>query len=196
MKALAEIQRKLKAPKNQHNSFGKYDYRSCEDILEALKKLLIDEKINATLTLSDEVKTVGTFMYIEATAQLTCEDQVAEVKAQAGINPTQKGMSLAQCFGASSSYARKYALAGLFLLDDNKDQDTKDNTKENREPIKVEEINETKSKLVDAYKNGELKDAFYEYNPSMQEYLRDFANKLRTCKTNEEAENLLESNDK
>lgn len=130
LKELIAIQAELKAPKGQFNSFGKYSYRSCEDILEAVKPLLT--KYNATILLTDEVKSVGEHIYIEATAIFQVKDTSISVRAQAGINPNRKGMDVAQSYGASSSYARKYVLAGLLLLDDNKDADTKDNSEENR----------------------------------------------------------------
>jgi len=118
---LVNIQGRLKAPKNQRNSFGNYNYRSCEDILEAVKPLL--QEFNLSLTLDDETKEAASIPYIEATATLSDgKDSIAR-KAQAGINPNKKGMDIAQSFGASSSYARKYALNGLFLIDDKKDAD-------------------------------------------------------------------------
>lgn len=123
MKELIEIQSELKAPKNQRNNFGKYNYRSCEDILEALKPLLKANK--CTLVITDEVKQVGDLVFIEASAEILDKDgKGRKVKAQAGINPNRKGMDIAQSFGSSSSYARKYALNGLFLIDDTKDSDT------------------------------------------------------------------------
>lgn len=118
---LTEIQNELKAPKNQYNHFGKYKYRSCEDILEAVKPLL--KKHDCTLTITDEVKEVGGMVFVEATATITDSDGCQVVKAQAGIDPNRKGMDIAQSFGSSSSYARKYALNGLFLIDDTKDAD-------------------------------------------------------------------------
>ena len=121
MKELIEIQSELKAPKNQFNSFGKYNYRSQEDILEALKPLL--KKHGCTLTVSDEVKTSGVFTYVEAVATIQKGESIVSVSAQAGI-ADRKGMDLAQSFGSSSSYARKYALNGLFLIDDTKDADS------------------------------------------------------------------------
>lgn len=121
MKQLINIQSELKAPKNQFNSFGKYHYRNAEDILEAVKPLLL--KYECTLTLSDCVQTSGSLVYVEATAKLCHHDQCISITAQAGIDPNRKGMDIAQAFGASSSYARKYALSGLFLLDDSKDAD-------------------------------------------------------------------------
>jgi len=115
---LQEIQKQLKAPKNQFNSFGKYHYRSCEDILEAVKPMLGD----SILTLTDTVKECGGMVFIEATARFQNGDNVTEVTACAGVE-SRKGMDLAQSFGASSSYSRKYALNGLFLIDDTKDAD-------------------------------------------------------------------------
>ena len=129
MKSLIEIQEKLKAPKNQTNSFGKYKYRSCEDILEAVKPLLAEH--NATLTLSDKVLSVADIPYIEVTAEFTDSDGKTKiVTACAGIDVDKKGMDVAQCFGTSSSYARKYALNGLFLIDDTKDSDSQDNSEQ------------------------------------------------------------------
>jgi len=117
------IQTELKAPKSQYNSFGKYSYRNQEDILEAVKPLL--SKYNLSLTITDEVKSIeGALPYIEARAILHAPDGNVEAKAQAGIDPNRKGMDIAQSFGSSSSYARKYALNGLFLIDDTKDADS------------------------------------------------------------------------
>ena len=130
MKELIAIQKELNVPKNQRNKFGNYNYRSCEDILVALKPLL--DKYKSSILITDDVKEVAGIPYVEATAVFKGQDTEAlSVRAQAGINPNQKGMSISQSFGASSSYARKYALAGMFLLDDTKDADTQDNSKEN-----------------------------------------------------------------
>lgn len=119
---LVKIQSELKAPKNQRNNFGKYNYRSCEDILEAVKPLLAAEGL--LLTISDEIMFAGTSLaYVEATAMISDGNGECVVKAQAGIDPNRKGMDIAQSFGSSSSYARKYALNGLFLIDDTKDSD-------------------------------------------------------------------------
>ena len=120
---LSVMQSKLKAPKNQYNSFGKYNYRSCEDILEGLKPLLLEYK--ATVTLSDEIKQIGDRYYLEATATFvdTEKGDKIEVKALAREDETKKGMDLAQVTGSVSSYARKYALNGLFAIDDTKDSD-------------------------------------------------------------------------
>jgi hypothetical protein len=127
MKELIEIQYQLKAPKNQRNNFGKYNYRSCEDILEGLKGLLSEYK--CYVTLSDTVEHVGNIVVIKATATITNNEGVQiSVDAFAGVDPNKKGMDIAQTFGSSSSYARKYALNGLFAIDDTKDADTQDNT--------------------------------------------------------------------
>jgi hypothetical protein len=122
MKELIQIQSELKAPKSQFNAFGKYNYRSCEDILEAVKPLLL--KYGCTLTIRDEVKEIAGIPFIESTASIKNDSESMSVTAQAGIDPNRKGMDIAQCFGASSSYARKYCLNGLFLIDDTKDPDS------------------------------------------------------------------------
>jgi hypothetical protein len=122
MDKLRLIQSELKAPKNQRNNFGKYNYRSCEDILEAVKPLL--KKHKCTLTISDEVKELGGLLFVEAISIISDGENQVHVKAQAGIDPNRKGMDIAQSFGSSSSYARKYSLNGLFLIDDTKDADS------------------------------------------------------------------------
>ena len=125
MDKLRLIQSELKAPKNQRNNFGKYNYRSCEDILEAVKPLL--KKHKCTLTISDEVKELGGFLFVEAISIISDGENQVHVKSQAGIDPNRKGMDIAQSFGSSSSYARKYSLNGLFLIDDTKDADSTNN---------------------------------------------------------------------
>ena len=121
---LSNIQNELKCNKNQYNSFGKYKYRSCEDILEAVKPICAKHK--ATLVVSDELKYIGERYYIEATAELIDIEDGSRVQntAYAREEETKKGMDGSQITGASSSYARKYALNGLFLIDDVKDSDT------------------------------------------------------------------------
>ncbi len=121
---LVEIQQKLKAPKNQTNSFGGYKYRSCEDILEAVKPLLK----NCSILLSDEVVNVGTKNYVKAIAMFTNGKDQIIATAYAREAEDKKGMDDAQITGSASSYARKYALNGLFAIDDTKDADTMDNT--------------------------------------------------------------------
>ena len=143
MEKLIKIQNELKAPKNQRNNFGNYNYRSCEDILEGLKPLLL--KYNCSLTLTDTIRQVGDRYYICAEAIFTCNEtkEVEAVSAFAREEETKKGMDGSQITGASSSYARKYALNGLFLIDDTKDADAtnthgKDEVKEEpKKPSKV-----------------------------------------------------------
>lgn len=118
---LRAVQSALKAPKGQENKFGGYKYRSCEDILEAVKPLLAENGL--ALTISDEVVMVGERYYVRATATITDGDQSHSVTAQAREPESRKGMDEAQVTGSSSSYARKYALNGLFCIDDTKDPD-------------------------------------------------------------------------
>jgi hypothetical protein len=122
MDALKRIQQQLKAPKSQRNSFGNYNYRSCEDILEAVKPLLAEEK--AMLLLSDELVQIGERYYVKATARFVQDSESIEVTAYAREAEIKKGMDESQITGTASSYARKYALNGLFLIDDTKDADT------------------------------------------------------------------------
>lgn len=119
---LLKIQIELKAPKNQYNSFGEYRYRSCEDILEAVKPLL--KETNSVLLLSDEITEVGERIYVKATATLKDEKDSISVSAFAREVEEKKKLDGSQLTGVASSYARKYALNGLFCIDDTKDADT------------------------------------------------------------------------
>jgi len=152
MKELIAIQTELKAPKNQFNAFGKYKYRNCEDILESLKPFLL--KYQCTLILEDEVKELGGILFIECTASLQKDMEGRAVTAQAGIDTNRKGMDLAQSFGTSSSYARKRALEGLFLLDDTKDPDsTNDHAPKVATVVKTKPTDEQFAYIV-KYLNG------------------------------------------
>ena len=126
---LTEIQHRLKAPKGQYNSFGKYKYRSCEDILEAVKPILYE--VGCFVTLSDEIQLVGDRFYVKATARLQGPDTDVTCTAYAREDLDKKGMDGAQITGTASSYARKYALNGLFCIDDTKDADTDEYAKQN-----------------------------------------------------------------
>lgn len=139
---LQKIQTQLKAPKGQFNSFGKYAYRSCEDILEAVKPLLAENK--ATLTLSDDVMAVADRIYIKATATLSTGEESRSVTAYAREEDAKKGMDASQVTGAASSYARKYALNGLFAIDDTKDSDATNDGKSSGKSAKSEEPKEYK----------------------------------------------------
>lgn len=131
---LLEIQKELKAPKTQFNKFGNYYYRNCEDILEALKPHL--DKNKCALVIKDSIEHIGDRYYIKAVVELIdieTGDKV-ESSALAREEETKKGMDSSQLTGSTSSYARKYALNGMFCIDDNKDADTQDNTKEDDRP--------------------------------------------------------------
>lgn len=150
---LMNIQQELKAPKGQYNSFGKYAYRSCEDILEAVKPLLKKEKV--VLTISDELQYIGNRYYIKATATLIDTESEATISnsAYAREEETKKGMDGSQITGASSSYARKYALNGLFGIDDNKDSDT--TNIQNKEEKEDKKASPKQIELIQKYYQGE-----------------------------------------
>lgn len=135
MSKLLEIQHKLKAPKGQYNNFGKYKFRSCEDILEAVKPILYE--VGCTLTLEDEVELIGDRYYIKATARLKGEDTDEKASAYAREAETKTGMDASQITGTASSYARKYALNGLFCIDDTKDADTDEYAEQTRKEKKT-----------------------------------------------------------
>jgi len=146
---LAEIQAKVKAPKGQFNSFGKYNYRSAEDILEAVKQVV--NPMGYSITISDTIINVGDRYYIKATATLTNGKETYSTDGYAREEESKKGMDGSQVTGASSSYARKYALNGLFALDDTKDSDaTNTHGKEEAKPLLlhklwIEDLNDCKT---------------------------------------------------
>lgn len=152
-KKLAEIQKKLNAPKGQTNDFGGYKYRSCEDILMAVKPLLAE----LVLTVNDEMVLVGDRIYVKATATITDGETSICTSAFARESASRKGMDDAQVTGSTSSYARKYALNGLLLIDDNKDADHADNSQTQRDFSK--EMKQAKSEkalkviFADAWKS-------------------------------------------
>lgn len=156
LEKIQDIQVKLKAPKNLYNSFGKYKYRNAEGILEAVKPFL--EKNGLILTLSDEIINENERYYVKATARITDGDKSLYTTAYAREALTKKGMDDSQITGTASSYARKYALNGLFLLDDTKDADTDEyyNTEKNagdkEETLKIneEQLNELKKLCKEA----------------------------------------------
>lgn len=140
---LSRIQAELKAPKSQRNNFGNYNYRSCEDILEAVKPLLAREGL--VLTITDSIEMVGNRYYVKATATVTDGEKSISTTAYAREADGRKGMDESQVTGSSSSYSRKYALNGLFCIDDTRDADTMDNTEK---PKKAKE----KANIADALK--------------------------------------------
>lgn len=156
---LLAVQSKLKAPKGQYNSFGKYSYRSCEDIVEAAKPLLAEQKL--LLTIADDIILVGERIYVKATATITDTEMGGTITTQAFAREekTKKGMDESQVTGAASSYARKYALNGLFAIDDAKDSDaTNDHGKAASEPKKSEDFFcEECGKKIESYKGKQGK---------------------------------------
>lgn len=132
MQKLVMIQNELKAPKNQHNAFGGYYYRSCEDILEGLKPILL--KYQCSIRLVDEMIMLGDRYYVKSTAVLTDEEngEYVQTVAFAREELQKKGMDASQITGSASSYARKYALNGMFAIDDTKDADTLDNREKDK----------------------------------------------------------------
>lgn len=150
-KKLLDVQTELKAPKGQFNKFGNYSYRSCEDILESLKPLL--KQVKATVVLTDEIKLVGDRYYIEATCKFIDIEtgDVLENKSLAREDESKKGMDLAQVTGSCSSYARKYALNGMFCIDDVKDADAtnKHGKEDNNKSYSQDNATNTARKLSD-----------------------------------------------
>ena len=138
--SLLNIQSELKAPKNQYNSFGKYKYRSTEDILEAVKPLLL--KYGCVMIISDSIHEKAGIIFCESLIKFVDKDgKEFFAAASAGIDPNRKGMDIAQSFGSSSSYSRKYALSALFLLDDTKDADaTNTHGKEEKPKLELNSI--------------------------------------------------------
>ena len=173
MVELIKIQSELKAPKNQTNSFGRYKYRSCEDILEGLKPHLLEH--DCYITLTDDVTEIGGVLMIKATATITnSEGKNITVSAFAGIDPNKKGMDISQTFGSSSSYARKYALNGLFAIDDTKDADTQNNSPTpTKKPAKPSKVSPNISKVKFNLKIGSVA-----YNALFEKY--------RDAKSNED----------
>ena len=145
-KKLIEVQTKLKAPKSQYNSFGKYSYRNCEDILEALKPIL--KEVGATIIISDEVVSVNERYYVKATVKFidTETGEVVEASANAREEDGKKGMDSSQLTGSTSSYARKYALNGLFAIDDTKDSDFTNTHDKEKKTLEV--ISEAQAKRM------------------------------------------------
>lgn len=166
MESLIKIQSELNAPKNQFNKFGNYYYRSCEDILSAVKPLLA--KYNCLLRLTDEVVEVGGRVYVKATAiihDLTNCGSGESVTAYARESETRKGMDDSQITGSASSYARKYALNGLFLIDDVKDADSTNTHDKIEKPKAKGEI----EKALSAIKNVKTKQELAKIETLLQE---------------------------
>lgn len=152
-KKLLEVQTKLKAPKGQFNSFGKYNYRSCEDILESVKPILNESK--ATIIIKDTIKEIGGRIYVEATVifiDIETGEKI-ETTALAREEETKKGMDSSQLTGSTSSYARKYALNGMFCIDDTKDSDST-NKHGKEDEVKKEDNNLSEKQIKRLYAIG------------------------------------------
>ena len=196
---LRDIQATINVAKNQKNTFGNYTYRSCEDILQALQPYT--QKLDIVVLLTDEIKeTMNGWVYVEATATIKDVEtgEAISVKAQAGIQE-RKGMDLSQTFGASSSYARKYALNGLFKLDDNKDADTNAfnkliNAENNDFKGKDNKIVEPKTKTPKNAENEKIKETTKAF---MDAHIKDTNDLELPFEMNEEKqiENLTELHD-
>lgn len=177
MLELMKIQGSLKAPKGQKNKFGNYNYRSCEDILEALKIPLKDN--NCSLTISDKIILVGSRYYVEATATLkNSKGDSVIVTASAREAETKKGMDESQITGASSSYARKYALNGLFAIDDTADADSMDN-KDSGQKKQVENW------LVENSEEWNRCVAWIESTPTITNHIAEIKKKYKLTSVNE-----------
>ena len=190
LKQLNEVQQHLNAPKSQFNSFGKYKYRSCEDILAAVKPLLD----GATIIINDEIIMVGDRYYVKATATFSCEDGTRTATAYAREAASKKGMDESQITGAASSYARKYALNGLLLIDDTKDADH-NNVGTTNQPTKkmpyndiIAEIDKSKSvdDLVSRYKS--LTGSISMLSKDEQERITAYCKDIKGILSNEEKE--------
>jgi len=173
MKALKAIQQELKAPKNQFNSFGRYSYRSCEDILEAVKPLL--KKYDSAIVISDEMVSIGSFNYIKATVKFYHEDFVMENSAYARESVDKKGMDDSQITGTASSYARKYALNGMFLIDDTKDADTDEfqGSKESAKKSNQVDFKVIRRNIKEAKTLSELMEIYNEIPPKFTQYFKE-----------------------
>lgn len=182
---LANVQASLKAPKGQYNSFGKYKYRSCEDIVESVKPLL--KQNGLLLTMSDEIRNIDGRFYVSATATIIDIKDGTSVMATAYAREeeTKKGMDGSQVTGASSSYARKYALNGLFAIDDNKDSDA---TNTGDEPK-----HETKQEVKQMSPRQKLIKKLNELNIDVNAYAK--ANNVNGKTDNETFERLLKELD-
>ena len=176
MKELIAIQDELKAPKNKYNSFGEYHYRDLDGILEAAKPIC--KKHGALLTISDTIKNVGGWNYVEATARITNGSETVEVYASARETGEKKKLDSSQLTGTASSYARKYALNGLFLIDDTKDADT-DEYKRQQDEKKAEakdakETEAARKKKITPAQKGLVVDMMQELSIKPQDVLNHF----------------------
>ena len=165
---LLAIQTKLKAPKGQYNSFGKYSYRSAEDILEAVKPLNAEQGV--LLTITDEIKEIGGRVYVVATATVSDGTDTLQVSAFAREPENKKGMDESQITGATSSYARKYALNGLYAIDDNKDADTDEHKQQQDNAPKKQQAQKQQQKQQQQQEKGFTEQELHEL---VEKYVRN-----------------------
>lgn len=165
---LLAIQTKLKAPKGQYNSFGKYSYRSAEDILEAVKPLNAEQGV--LLTITDEIKEVGGRIYVVATATVSDGADELKVSAFAREPENKKGMDESQITGATSSYARKYALNGLYAIDDNKDADTDEHKQQQENAPKKQQKQQAQKQQQQQQEKGFTEQELHEL---VEKYVRN-----------------------
>lgn len=165
---LLAIQTKLKAPKGQYNSFGKYSYRSAEDILEAVKPLNAEQGV--LLTITDEIKEIGGRVYVVATATVSDGTDTLQVSAFAREPENKKGMDESQITGATSSYARKYALNGLYAIDDNKDADTDEHKQQQENAPKKQQAQKQQQKQQQQQEKGFTEQELHEL---VEKYVRN-----------------------
>ena len=165
---LLSIQTKLKAPKGQYNSFGKYSYRSAEDILEAVKPLNAEQGV--LLTITDEIKEIGGRVYVVATATVSDGTDTLQVSAFAREPENKKGMDESQITGATSSYARKYALNGLYAIDDNKDADINEHKQQQENAPKKQPAQKQQQKQQQQQEKGFTEQELHEL---VEKYVRN-----------------------
>lgn len=190
---LIKVQQALKAPKNQYNEFNKFNYRNAEDILEAVKPLLAEQGL--TLTLSDQMEYIGNRYYIKTTATLSDGVDTITTVAYAREDENRPGMSESQVTGCSSSYARKYCLNGLFLIDDGKDSDAFDN-KAKTQPAQVKQVStNNKETLINFCK--EIKPSLNETEQKeLGDFYRYWESKVETWKGRLDVQRLWEQRPK
>lgn len=165
---LLAIQTKLKAPKGQYNKFGNFNYRSAEDILEAVKPLNAEQGV--LLTITDEIKEIGGRVYVVATATVSDGTDTLQVSAFAREPENKKGMDESQITGATSSYARKYALNGLYAIDDNKDADTNEHKQQQENAPKKQQAQKQQQKQQQQQEQGFTEQELHEL---VEKYVRN-----------------------
>jgi hypothetical protein len=176
MKTLLKIQNELKVPKGNFNSFGKYKYRSAEDILEAVKPILLQH--DAILTLSDEIVEIGSKLFLKATASIWHIEEHKWCDGYAELSD-HKGMSAEQCTGTASSYARKYALNGLFLIDETQ-ADPDNETVKPKEVAPIIDVPRLETRLNACKTLEELATTYKSFTPAEQKATIELKDKLKT----------------